>query len=36
MPDYYRYSLDNIGREVKYLWELGVQQFFYLQRSQKT
>ena len=25
MPDYYRYSLDNIGREVKYLWELGVQ-----------
>ena len=24
-PDYYRYSLDNIGREVKYLWELGVQ-----------
>ena len=25
MPDYYRYSLDNIGKEVKYLWELGVQ-----------
>ena len=25
MPDYYRYSLDNIGREVKYLWELGIQ-----------
>ena len=25
MPGYYRYSLDNIGREVKYLWELGVQ-----------
>ena len=25
MPEYYRYSLDNIGREVKYLWELGVQ-----------
>ena len=25
MPDYYRYSLDNIGREVKYFWELGVQ-----------
>ena len=25
MPDYYRYSLDDIGREVKYLWELGVQ-----------
>ena len=25
MPNYYRYSSDNIGREVKYLWELGVQ-----------
>ena len=25
MPDYYRYSLNNIGKEVKYLWELGVQ-----------
>ena len=25
MPEYYRYSLDNIGREVKYLWELGIQ-----------
>ena len=25
MPDYYRFSLDNIEREVKYLWELGVQ-----------
>jgi len=25
MPDYYRFSLDNIEREVKYLWELGIQ-----------
>ncbi|MBL6648948.1 MAG: porphobilinogen synthase [Flavobacteriaceae bacterium] len=25
MPDYYRYSLDNIVKEVKQLWELGVQ-----------
>ena len=22
MPDYYRYSLDNIGKEVKYLWDV--------------
>ena len=25
MPDYYRLSLDNIGKEVKQLWSLGVQ-----------
>ena len=25
MPDYYRYSLDNICKEVKDLWKLGVQ-----------
>ncbi|MDC0249098.1 porphobilinogen synthase [Flavobacteriaceae bacterium] len=25
MPNYYRFSLDNIGKEVKQLWSLGVQ-----------
>ena len=25
MPNYYRFSLDNISKEVKQLWDLGVQ-----------
>ena len=25
MPNYYRFSLDNISKEVKHLWSLGVQ-----------
>ena len=29
MPDYYRYSLDNICKEVKDLWKLEFKQFLF-------
>ena len=35
MPNYYRFSLDNICKEVKLLWGLGVQAILLFEKCQK-